>query len=379
MTGFSPTTVSVVLNGRARRFNISRETQDLVRAVAREHHYYPNLHARSLRSRSTSLVGLTVPTLDNPFFGEMAETFERLARRDKKLPLITVTHYDPEEELEMTSYFLSQSVACVFAANLTALAEVSALCTAAGTRHVLLDCQESAQPTVTTDNAGAALALARHLLAAMATSGRGGRAFFVGGMASHAVTQLRLSGFRAALRERGLPFGEAQFVQTEFDAGRARRELQALLRGGEVGGLFLNAVPALEGLVRLFPEAADRCRQLPCAVFDYHPFMSLLADLHLTIVRQNPRQMMQEAYRLFAAGRRATARVHLIPYELLLPPGATTPPDRSSPCGPAGPAPPGAGPARSPGPPPTRTAGGGSGRAGRGRPSAGARPGAARG
>jgi len=47
------------------------------------------------------MVGLTVPTLNNPFFGEMAETFESLARSDRKLPLITVTHYDPEEEIEM--------------------------------------------------------------------------------------------------------------------------------------------------------------------------------------------------------------------------------------------------------------------------------------
>ncbi len=62
----------------------------------------------------------------------MAETFESLARSDKKLPLITVTHYDPEEELEMINYFLSQKVECVFTANLTALDEVSALCTQAG-------------------------------------------------------------------------------------------------------------------------------------------------------------------------------------------------------------------------------------------------------
>lgn len=323
MTGFSATTVSLVLNGRSKRFNISRETQDLIRSVAKQHNYYPNLHARSLRSRTTNIVGLTVPTLNNPFFGEMAETFESLARSDKKLPLITVTHYDPQEEIEMISYFLSQKVECVFTANLTALGEVSGLCSRAGTRQILLDSQESAKPTVTTDNVEAGLVLTRNLLAATAAAGCGGRAYFMGGMAGHAITLQRLAGFKAALRERGQPFAETQFMQTEFDAELAYRKLKALLRSTqEVGGIFLNAVPALEGLVRLFPEMPERCRRIPCAVFDYHPFMSLLADLRLLIVRQNPRQMMQRAYQLFSSPRPAESKVHFIPYELLLPPGA---------------------------------------------------------
>jgi len=322
MTGFSATTVSLVLNGRSRRFNISRETQELIRAVAKEHNYYPNLHARSLRARTTNIVGLTVPTLDNPFFGEMAETFESLARSDKKLPLITVTHYDRDEELETVSYFLSQKLECVFTANLTALEEVSDLCTRAGTRQILLDSQESSKPTVSTDNVAAGLALGRNLLAAISRSGRAGRAYFVGGMPSHAITMQRLSGFRAALRERGLPFAETLFVPTEFDAEMAYHKLRALLRTAEVGGLFLNAVPALEGLVRLFPEAPERCRQIPCAVFDYHPFMSLLADLRLLIVRQNPRKMMRQAYQIFASSKPAQPRVYFVPYELMLPPQA---------------------------------------------------------
>jgi DNA-binding LacI/PurR family transcriptional regulator len=331
MTGFSATTVSLVLNGRSKRFNISRETQDLIRSVAKQHNYYPNLHARSLRTRTTNIVGLTVPTLKNPFFAEMAETFESLARSNRKLPLITVTHYDPQEEMEMISYFLSQKVECVFTANLTALAEVSELCTRAGARQILLDSQESAKPTVTTDNVAAGLELTRNLLAAMAAAGRSGRAYYVGGTAGHAVTMQRLAGFKAALRERGLPFTGAQFIETEFDAELAYQKLKALLRSTpDVDGLFLNAMPALEGLVRLFPEMPERCRRVQCAVFDYHPFMSLLADLRLLIIRQNPRQMMNRAYQIFTSPRPPGAKVHYIPHELLLPPGAVAASSRRS-------------------------------------------------
>ena len=58
-------------------------------------------------------------------------------------------------------------------------------------------------------------------------------------------------------------------------------------------------------LVRFFPEAPGRCRELHYGVFDYHPIMSLLVDLRLLIVKQNPDRMMQKAYQIFASGQDA--------------------------------------------------------------------------
>jgi DNA-binding LacI/PurR family transcriptional regulator len=318
LTGFSVTTVSLVLNGRASRFRISAATRDLVRRAAQEHGYHPNLHARGLRSATSDLVGLMVPTLRNPFFNEMAETFERLARGDGKLALIAVTHYDPREELDTLRWFLGQRVACVFTANVTAQGAVSALCSGAGTRHVLLDSAPGAKHTVSTDNRGAALALTRDLLASLAAARRPGRLYFVGGSDEHQITRHRLEGFQAALRERGLPFAEEQFLATRFDADLASRRLRTLFRTrSDVGGIFFNAVPALEGLVRVLPEAPLWCRQLHCGVFDYHPIMSLL-DLRILILKQDPERMMTKAYDLFSSGADlGKGRTHHIPYEIV--------------------------------------------------------------
>lgn len=322
LTGFSVTTVSMVLNGRAEEFGISAGTRDLVLAAAREHNYQPNLHARSLRSRTTDILGLVVPTLYNPFFSEMAETFERLARADQKLPLISVTHYDRQEELDTVGYFLAQKVACVFTANPMALQEVSGLCSRSGTSQILLDSEESQGVTVTTDNFEAARALGRLWLASMAAAGQPGRAYFVGGMADHRITQQRLAGFAAALRERGLAFSDDQFVETRFDAESAHRKLQGLFRSRkDIGGIFLNSLPPLDGLARFFPEAPDRCRRLHYAVFDHNPLMSLLVDLRLIAIRQDPDAMMQTAYRIFAGDLEAErTRTHYVPYEIVVMP-----------------------------------------------------------
>ncbi len=322
VTGFSATTVSMVLNGRAQEFSISADTRDVILAAAREHNYQPNLHARSLRSRTTDILGLTVPTLCNPFFSAMAETFESLARGNKKLALITVTHYDRREEIDTVKYFLSQKAACVFTANLTALEEVSELCTRAATKQILLDSQESAKHTVSTDNLDAGRALTRRLLSSLAAAARPGRVYFLGGMQEHAITQHRLAGFKLALQERGLGFSPEQFIPTRFDVETAYREIRSLFRSrGDVGGVFFNALPALEGLVRFFPEAADRCRQVHYGVFDYDPIMSLLVNLRVVIIKQNPDRMMQRAYEIFSSdGDGEQGRTHYIPYDVILTP-----------------------------------------------------------
>jgi len=322
LTGYSITTVSMVLNGRAEEFSIAADTRDLILAAAREHDYRPDLHARSLRSRTTNILGLMVPTLNNRFFSEMAETFERLARRDQKLALITVTNYDRREEVESLNYFLSQKVECVFIANPMAVEGVTRLCARAGTRQVVLDAPDSGGPTVSTDNFDASLVLTRVLVRSMASAGRRGRVYFVGGMADHAVTRLRLAGFRAALRERGIRYAESQFVETLFDGDSAYREIELLFRRRtDIGGLFVNSLLPMDGLVRYFGEAPEVCRAVHYGVFDYHPMMDLLVDLHVAAIRQDPEQMMHKAYEIFdAPGAHRARRVHTIPYELILSP-----------------------------------------------------------
>ncbi len=69
----SATTVSHVINGT--RF-VDPLTQERVRAAIETLNYRPNSVARSLRRRSTHTIGLLVPDISNPFFGDIARTIE---------------------------------------------------------------------------------------------------------------------------------------------------------------------------------------------------------------------------------------------------------------------------------------------------------------
>lgn len=79
LAGVSPTTVSRVLNNRG---YLSQATKDKVAAAMAELHYRPNEVARALLGQRTRIVGVILPTVSLPFFGEVAVSLEHaLAER----------------------------------------------------------------------------------------------------------------------------------------------------------------------------------------------------------------------------------------------------------------------------------------------------------
>lgn len=73
--GVSLTTVSRVLNNRG---YIGDETREKVNKAMKELNYFPNDVARSLFNKRTNLIGLIIPTVSNPFFGELTFYIETI-------------------------------------------------------------------------------------------------------------------------------------------------------------------------------------------------------------------------------------------------------------------------------------------------------------
>ena len=76
--GVSVTTVSRVLNKRG---YISQEMHDKIYATMEELNYQPNEVARSLTRRRTKIIGLLVPSVDDPYFGEVTNQLILAAMR----------------------------------------------------------------------------------------------------------------------------------------------------------------------------------------------------------------------------------------------------------------------------------------------------------
>jgi len=75
----SVTTVSFILNGKAREKRISDELTEKVLKYVKEVNYSPNQLAQSLRTGKTNLIGLIVENISNPFFANVARLIEENA------------------------------------------------------------------------------------------------------------------------------------------------------------------------------------------------------------------------------------------------------------------------------------------------------------
>jgi LacI family sucrose operon transcriptional repressor len=95
--GVSVTTVSRVLNNRG---YISDETRKKVYRSMEELNYHPNEIARSLLKKQSNIIGLIIPNVSHPFFGELASFVEYYAYRNGFKTLLCNSLLDPVKEKE---------------------------------------------------------------------------------------------------------------------------------------------------------------------------------------------------------------------------------------------------------------------------------------
>jgi LacI family transcriptional regulator len=93
LAGVGTMTVSRVLNGNV---HVSAETRTRVSDAIAKLGYVPNEVARSLRDQRTRQIGIIVPNLNDPFFGECAHAINLVAKERSYSIVITTSHEDPE-------------------------------------------------------------------------------------------------------------------------------------------------------------------------------------------------------------------------------------------------------------------------------------------
>ena len=109
-TGYSVSTVSRVLSGKAEKYRISQKTIETVTEEARRCNYRPNLLAQSLRTRQSQTVGLVVPGIDNPFFATLASVIMVQLRQRGYHTLLADSRESEEEERQALQMFQDRNV-----------------------------------------------------------------------------------------------------------------------------------------------------------------------------------------------------------------------------------------------------------------------------
>lgn len=112
--GVSVVTVSKVLRNHA---DISAETREKVLKRMKELNYQPNLAARGLVTGRSYILGLVLPDLVHPFFGQMAKRMSSVLREKGYHLVISSCNEDPEFERQEIGQLLARRVDALIIAS----------------------------------------------------------------------------------------------------------------------------------------------------------------------------------------------------------------------------------------------------------------------
>ncbi len=103
----STATVSRTINGSDK---VTAETKERVRRAIETLKFYPNTNARALGSGKSSMYGLIISDITNPFFPELVKSFEDVAVQQGQEVLIANTNYDKHRMEQCVARMLQRKV-----------------------------------------------------------------------------------------------------------------------------------------------------------------------------------------------------------------------------------------------------------------------------
>ena len=306
--GVTPSTVSRALSGSPR---VKEETRLAVERMAAEMGYERNIVASNLRKGRSDIVGIIVPRIHREFFSNCIGGAESILEAAGYCVLICQTHERFEAEVKALRTLKNNQVAGVLMSHAIGSVDGSHVVDILGDRIPLVQFDRvfSVLPgaKVVSDNRDGAYAATQHLI----QQGYRRIGTLAGYMNSEAYAA-RLEGYRAALRDAGLPqdesivFYDTIVRETGFGAGLKAIEAgcDALYSAGDFSAL--GAIEAARSKGLRIPEdfgivgTADET------------FTSLMTP-PMSSLALNPFEMGRQAAQAFLSGEEGTV---VVPMEL---------------------------------------------------------------
>ena len=223
--GVSKSTVSLVLQGSER---VKQETRDRVRASIDALGYVYNRGAANLRQARSTVVGMVINDLTNPFFAELAVGIERGLQGAGFIPLIANTAENPARQAEVLRSMQEQQVVGLIICPARGTTAQTLNPIATGSLPVVLATRPVPGADLTLvvpDNRRGARLATEHLI------GLGHRRIaFLGGGRDLAVQDDRVGGYRDAFAAAGLAVDPTLIVDSPTNRDGGRMALDAALR-----------------------------------------------------------------------------------------------------------------------------------------------------
>ena len=195
-TGFSIKTVSRAINNHP---DVNKDTRKKILSVADEYSYFPNLVAKSLRTKKAFTIGYIVPDITNEFYGKIGIVLEKSFRQHGYSLLISFSEESEENEINSLKLLLAKRVDGIVLATVGTTGEfLKEVINRFHVPVVVIDNKEEGIESnlVLHDNIDGAYLLTKHLL----DHGHG-RIGCITGPLAETSAQDRLEGYKKALKE----------------------------------------------------------------------------------------------------------------------------------------------------------------------------------
>ncbi len=284
-TGLSNSTVSRVLNGKAKAYRISESTQKRVLQAVDEFNYIPNRLARGLKLNKTETIGLIIPDISNPFFADIARSIELEARKKGYTIILCDSTDNIHTEKELLNLMQARQVDGIVIAPVgTSDAHLLEIYQK-GMPVMVIDRSfpESPLPFITSDNYKGAFEAVSYLI-------RNGHKEIacIQGIADSHPNKLRIKGYRQALKQAGIPYREEFVTGSQFSKENGYRESRKLFALTQPP----SAIFALSNLISLgvLEAARETAKKIPDDIslisFDEQPYSAYLGTPMSTIDQQ---------------------------------------------------------------------------------------------
>jgi LacI family transcriptional regulator len=276
--GTSPSTASRALNGSG---YVSEAARDRLVAVANRLGYVPNASARTLKQRTSRVVGVVVSDLDNQFYARLAAGIEQVLREANYQMMVLGDNSEAAEEVAGARTFLAMRAPGVIMTPVGS--DATELLRSRGIAVVEVDRRLANVPcdAVVIDNERGGREATMHLV------GLGHKRIALLGVETDWTSDAgRLNGYRTALRNAGIEFDRRLVVRIPLHSPDTEMRIEALLDDGAPTAIFAANNTLAEQVWHVLRRRGLRIPgDVSLVGFDDVPWMGMV-DPAITVVEQ---------------------------------------------------------------------------------------------
>jgi LacI family transcriptional regulator len=284
-TGFSTTSVSLVLNNKKNR--IAEESKSLIKRIAKEMNYRPNQMAVSLVQQRTKTIGLVISDISNLFFANLTKGIENDCKALGYNVILCNSNDNFDYCLESINILLDRKVdGLILGLTVDTDLEKAKICEdllkSYNTPFITVDrfYEELKCPAVIVDNELGGYLATNYLI----KEGHKEIGFISGPNYLHCA-KLRFEGYKKALKENNIEIKENYIVEGNYSQESGVVAFNKL-KNEKITAMFIsNGAMAIGAYRQALKSKVKIPDEISIVSYDDHYYMDLL-DVPLTTIKQ---------------------------------------------------------------------------------------------